>query len=237
MEERIQKLISARGLASRRRAEDWIAAGRVTVNGRRATLGERADPERDRVEVDGIPLPQAVPHTYLMLNKPRGYVSTLSDERGRPTAASLVASCGVRVWPVGRLDMDSEGLLLFTDDGALTHRLLHPSRQVEKEYLVRVRGSLEAALPILTGPMTLDGELLAPARVQVLHQWGDTGGLSVTITQGRNRQIRRMCAAAGLAVLRLRRIREGELRLDPGLKPGAWRHLTGQEVLLLQSSS
>ena len=133
MEERLQKLISACGLASRRAAEEWIAAGRVTVNGEKAHLGDRADLDRDAVLVDGRPLAPGGGRTYLMLNKPRGYVTTLSDEKGRKTVADLVAGSGARVWPVGRLDMDSEGLLLLTDDGALTQRLLHPSHQVEKE--------------------------------------------------------------------------------------------------------
>ena len=127
MEERLQKLISACGLASRRTAEGWITAGRVTVNGQTAHLGDRADPDRDRILVDGVPLDPGGGRTYLMLNKPRGYVTTLSDEKGRRTVADLVSDCGARVWPVGRLDMDSEGLLLLTDDGELTHRLLHPS--------------------------------------------------------------------------------------------------------------
>ncbi|MEF2822186.1 MAG: S4 domain-containing protein [Oscillospiraceae bacterium] len=127
MTERIQKLLAAAGLCSRRTAEEWIAAGRVTVNGRRVHVGDKADPETDDIRVDGRPLRGAAQHVYLMLHKPRGYVTTLSDERGRPTAASLVRGCGARVYPVGRLDLDSEGLLLFTNDGALTHALLHPS--------------------------------------------------------------------------------------------------------------
>ena len=147
MEERLQKLISACGLASRRAAEGWIAAGRVTVNGEKARLGDRADLDRDTVLVDGRPLIPGGGRTYLMLNKPRGYVTTLSDEKGRRTVSDLVAGCGVRVWPVGRLDMDSEGMLLLTDDGALTHQLLHPSHEVEKEYLVWVMGDLRKALP------------------------------------------------------------------------------------------
>ena len=154
MEERLQKLISASGLTSRRGAEDWITAGRVTVNGRVAALGDKADLSRDQVLVDGRPLPQEEnkQRTYLMLNKPRGYVSTLSDEKGRKTVAQLVSGCGCRVWPVGRLDMDSEGLLLLTDDGALTHRLIHPSHQVEKEYLEWVTGDVDRALHVLSGP-------------------------------------------------------------------------------------
>ena len=233
MEERLQKLISACGLASRRAAEEWIAAGRVTVNGEKAHLGDRADLDRDRVLVDGRPLEPGGQRTYLMLNKPRGYVTTLSDEKGRRTASDLVSGCGARVWPVGRLDMDSEGLLLFTDDGALTQQLLHPSHQVEKEYLVWVTGNVNRALPILSAPMVLDGEELSPARVRRGRDSGGVHQLSVTIRQGKNRQVRRMCAQAGLEVLRLKRVREGPLPLDRGLKPGQWRMLTAEEVRLL----
>ena len=145
MEERIQKLLSAAGICSRRAAEDYITAGRVTVNGRPAALGERADPDRDQILVDGRPLSARAEKVYLLLNKPRGYVTTLSDEKGRRTVADLVADCGVRVWPVGRLDLDSEGLLLLTNDGDLTDRLLHPRGEVEKVYRVRVRGPAEGA--------------------------------------------------------------------------------------------
>lgn len=235
MEERLQKLISSCGLASRRTAEEWIAAGRVTVNGQRARLGDRADPDRDRVLVDGKPLDPGGGRTYLMLNKPRGYVTTLSDEKGRRTVADLVAGCGSRVWPVGRLDMDSEGLLILTDDGELTHRLLHPSHEIEKEYLVWVTGDVKRALPILSAPMELDGDRLAPAGVRRGKTSGGVSQLSIVIHQGKNRQVRRMCARAGLTVLRLKRIREGRLSLDRTLKPGGWRELTGQEILLLTS--
>ena len=233
MEERLQKLISACGLASRRAAEEWIAAGRVSVNGEKARLGDRADLDRDTVLVDGKALEPGGGRTYLMLNKPRGYVTTLSDEKGRKTVAQLVEGCGVRVWPVGRLDMDSEGLLILTDDGALTQRLLHPSHEVDKEYLVWVTGNVNKALPILSAPMTLDGEPLAPARVRRGRDSGGVHQLAVTIHQGKNRQVRRMCAQAGLEVLRLKRIREGELSLDRTLKAGHWRALTGEERLLL----
>lgn len=233
MEERLQKLISSCGLASRRTAEEWIAAGRVTVNGQRARLGDRADPDRDRVLVDGKPLDPGGGRTYLMLNKPRGYVTTLSDEKGRRTVADLVSGCGSRVWPVGRLDMDSEGLLILTDDGELTHRLLHPSHEIEKEYLVWVTGDVKRALPVLSAPMELDGDRLAPARVRRGKTSGGVSQLSIVIHQGKNRQVRRMCAQAGLTVLRLKRVREGHLSLDRTLKPGSWRELTGQEILLL----
>ena len=234
MEERLQKLISSCGLASRRTAESWIEAGRVTVNGVTAHLGDKADPELDDIQVDGKPLRQNVEkRTYLMLNKPRGYVTTLSDEKGRKTVADLVAGCGARVWPVGRLDLDSEGLLLLTDDGELTNRLLHPSHEVEKEYLVWVAGDVETALPVLRGPMTLDGDRLAPAKVRQGRVSGEVSQLSVIIHQGKNRQVRRMCAQAGLHVLRLKRVREGSLWLDRDLKPGQYRKLTQEEVTTL----
>lgn len=237
MEERLQKLISSCGLASRRTAEAWISQGRVTVNGSRAALGDRADLERDRVEVDGVPLRPRTERTYLMLNKPRGYVTTLSDEKGRRTAASLVYGCGRRVWPVGRLDLDSEGLLLFTDDGELTHGLLHPSGEVEKEYLVWVAGDVDRALPILTAPMELDGEPIAPAQVRAGRRSEGVTQLSVVIHQGKNRQVRRMCAQAGLEVRRLKRVREGRVWLDRALRPGQWRPLTGEELRLLREEA
>lgn len=237
MEERLQKLISACGLASRRRAEEWITAGRVTVNGEKAHLGDRADLDRDEVMVDGRPLRPAGGQIYLMLNKPRGYVTTLLDEKGRRTVAQLVSGCGRRVWPVGRLDLDSEGLLILTDDGALTQRLIHPSHEVEKEYLVWVTGSVEKALPILSSPMELDGERLSPAKVRRGRSSGGVSQLSITIHQGKNRQVRRMCDQAGLSVLRLKRIREGTLLLDRSLRPGQWRNLTQQEILSLTQES
>lgn len=233
MEERLQKLISSCGLASRRAAEGWIIAGRVSVNGQKAHLGDRADLDRDEVLVDGKPLWPGEKHIYLMLHKPRGCVCTLSDEKGRKTVAQLVSGCGGRVWPVGRLDLDSEGLLLLTDDGTLTHQILHPSHEVEKEYLVWVTGRVEKAIPILSSPMELDGEQLSPAQVRRGKTSGGISQLSITIHQGKNRQVRRMCAKAGLTVLRLKRIREGNLMLDRGLKPGQWRELTQQELLSL----
>lgn len=230
MEERLQKILSSAGVCSRRKAEELLLAGRVKVNGIPARVGEKADLERDRVEVDGVLLSAPSVHTYLMLHKPRGYVTTLSDERGRPTAAQLVARCPARVWPVGRLDMDSEGLLLFTNDGALTHALTHPSHRVEKEYQVRVSGDVERALAILERPMTVDGENMVADRVERTGQ----DQLTIVIHQGKNRQVRRMCAAAGLEVLRLKRVREGLLRLG-NLQEGMWRLLTKQEISMLKS--
>ena len=227
--ERLQKIISARGVLSRRAAETYIRQGRVTVNGVPAVLGQRADPERDLIAIDGVRLAGEEQRVYLMLNKPRGYVTTLSDEQGRKTVAQLVEDCGVRVYPVGRLDLNSEGLLLMTNDGALTQRLTHPSHRVEKEYLVRVTGDVESAVPKLRRDMTVKGVHYLGARVRVLP--GDGAGsslLSVTIHQGKNRQGRNMCAACGLKVHRLRRIREGALALGE-LKSGQWRWLTPEE--------
>jgi 23S rRNA pseudouridine2605 synthase len=229
MEERLQKLLSSAGICSRRKAEEYLVAGRVTVNGQVAALGDKADIARDRVEVDGVALTTSAEHTYLMLYKPRGFVTTLSDEKGRKTVAQLVADCPVRVWPVGRLDMDSEGLLLLTDDGELTHQLTHPSHQVEKEYRVWVTGNVAQALPVLRRPMTIDGEGMEADRVE---QTGEQS-LTMVIHQGKNRQIRRMCDAAGLRVVRLKRVREGGLTLG-NLHTGQWRYLTGEEISLLK---
>lgn len=229
VEERLQKLLSAAGVCSRRQAETYIQAGRVTVNGKAARLGDKADLDRDRVEVDGAPLSAGEHRTYIMLNKPRGYVTTLSDEKGRRTVAGLVAACPARVWPVGRLDMDSEGLLLLTDDGALTQRLTHPSHEVEKEYQVWVRGDVDRALSILSAPVVDGGETLTADRVE---RTGENA-ITVVIHQGKNRQVRRMCAAAGLKVERLRRVREGKVLLG-GLRPGKWRPLTPEEIAFLQ---
>ena len=235
MTERVQKLLAAAGLCSRRTAEDWIAAGRVTVNGRTARIGDKADPETDTVAVDGRPIGGAAGHVYIMLHKPRGYVTTLSDERGRRTAAELVKDCGVRVYPVGRLDRDSEGLLLFTNDGALTQRLLHPSHQVDKVYIVDVSGADEASAGRLRAVTSLDGQPIAPAQVDELSRRGDRAEYRVVIHQGRKRQIRRMCAAAGLTVTRLRRVAEDGLELG-ALPPGQWRYLTAGELESIKGS-
>lgn len=229
MKERLQKLIASAGLCARRTAEEWIAAGRVCVNGAVASLGDRADPETDTVTVDGAPLPGKPGAVYLMLNKPRGYVTTLSDEYGRRTAAELVADCGVRVYPVGRLDRDSEGLLLFTNDGELAQRLLHPRHQVDKVYLVTVRGDIRGAAERLMAITQLDGEPIAPAQAAEVARHEGQAMLRVTIHQGKNRQVRRMCAQIGLHVVRLQRIQEDSLLLGD-LPAGKWRYLTGQEL-------
>lgn len=228
MKERIQKILSARGLASRRTAENWIRAGRVRVNGAVCTLGASADPDADRIEVDGVPLPPPPGKKYLMLNKPRGYVTTLKDEKNRKTAASLV-DCGCRVYPVGRLDYDSEGLLLFTNDGQLADRLMHPRANVGKTYEVTVEGDWRGGEALLARPIVLDGYRIHPPSVRLLRGEGSRAVFEITIREGRNRQIRRMCEAAGLRMLRLRRTQEGTLRLGM-LPPGKWRELTKEEI-------
>lgn len=235
MEERLQKLISTCGLTSRRQGEQWILDGRVTVNGKIAQLGDKADLGKDIICVDNTPLQTQEKRSYYMLNKPRGYVTTLSDEYDRKTVSDLMQDSGKRLWPVGRLDFQSEGLLIMTDDGDFTHKLLHPSHQVEKEYLVWVTGDLKKALPKLSAPMTLDGTLLAPAKVKVLEKNHQHTRLSITIHQGKNRQIRRMCTQVELSVKRLKRIREGSLHLDSNLPPGAWRPLSEKEISMLKN--
>lgn len=228
MEKRLQKILSEHAVASRRQAEVMISDGRVRVNGKIAHLGDRADDTKDQILLDGKPLPKKAKAVCLMLYKPRGYVTTLSDEFGRKTAASLV-SCGCRVYPVGRLDYASEGLLLFTNDGELANHLMHPRNAVEKTYEVTVRGNLDAAQELLSRPIELDGRKIQPPLVKLLRQGKEKATYEITIHEGRNRQIRRMCEAAGLTVLRLCRVREGSLELG-SLGVGKWRYLTGKEM-------
>ena len=182
----------------------------------------------------GKPLRRAEEKVYLMLNKPRGYVSTLKDERGRKTVRQLVAGCHARVYPVGRLDADSEGLLLMTNDGDLTLSLTHPSHEAGKTYLVSVRGDL-ARLPELEQPMDIDGYTVRPAKVYIRDQASPTEAhIEMTIHEGRNRQIRKMCEKCGLDVRRLKRVAVGDLHLDPKLAPGKWRMLTPEEIAYLK---
>lgn len=232
MTERLQKLLSQRGVASRREAEELIRAGRVAVNGVPASLGEKADPETDRITLDGRPLPPPPGRVYILLNKPKGYVTTLSDELGRRNAAQLVSGCHQRVYPVGRLDMDSEGLLLFTNDGAFAQSLAHPRNEVEKGYRVWVTGFTAQSLDLLRRPVELDGRAIRPPEVELVHRDGTRAELMIVIHEGRNRQIRRMCGLAGLTVTRLRREREGSLTLG-GLPEGRWRYLTPAEIAAL----
>ena len=229
MTERLQKILSARGVCSRRKAEEYILAGRVTCNGRVCTLGETADPEVDEILLDGKALPIGGSSVYIMLHKPRGFVTTLSDEKGRRNAAQLVADCGQRVYPVGRLDMDSEGLLLFTNDGAFANAMMHPRHEVDKIYEVWVTGFTQQNLEKLKKPIELDGYTIKTPGVVLVKASGDQALIRVTIHEGRNRQVRRMCSAAGLHVTRLRRVGEGKLTLGD-LPKGKWRYLTADEV-------
>jgi 23S rRNA pseudouridine2605 synthase len=229
VKERIQKILSERGVASRRAAEKLISDGLVTVNGRTATLGESADADTDEICVRGERLNAPPERVYIMLNKPRGYVTTLSDERGRKTVVELVSGCGVRVYPVGRLDLDSDGLLILTNDGELANHLMHPKNEVRKTYLAAVSGDVDAAIPKLREPVTLDGVTVTAKSVTRINE----RQLELTIGEGRNREVRRMCAAAGLRVERLTRVSEGELTLGE-LKTGKWRHLTAAEITLLR---
>ena len=206
MTQRLQKILSARGVASRRAAEKMIEEGRVSVNGAVALLGQSADPDMDEILLDGKPLPTGSEAVYIILHKPRGYVTTLSDEKDRKNVAQLVADCGIRVYPVGRLDLDSEGLLLLTNDGEFANRLMHPKHEVEKSYLTWVEGYSEAALERLKRPITLDGYTIRSPKVRLVKP----GLLEITIHEGRNRQVRRMCEAAGMHVTRLKRVREVE---------------------------
>jgi len=227
--ERLQKVLARAGLGSRRACEELIAEGRVTVNGEVADLGRRVDPERDHVAVDGAVVPTRPGLVHYVLNKPAGVVTTAADTHGRPTVVELVPA-EPRVFPVGRLDADTEGLLLLTNDGDLAHRLTHPSFGVEKEYVAQVEGRpSRAALRRLREGVELDDGRTAPAKVAEL----EPGVLRLTIHEGRNRQVRRMCEAVGHPVVRLVRTRIGPLR-EPRLKPGEWRPLEVAEVLALE---
>ena len=232
MKERIQKLLSQRGVASRRQAEQMILQGRVTCNDVVCVLGQSVDPELDLIQVDGRPLPSPQQNVYIVLHKPKGYVTTLSDEKGRKNAAQLVAECGRRVYPVGRLDMDSEGLLLFTNDGEFANRLMHPSHEIDKTYRVEVKGFSFDNFDKLKKPICLDGRRIMPPELELLSHENDFATIQVTIHEGRNRQVRRMCARAGMQVKRLQRIREGQLELGD-LPVGKWRYLTEQELEML----
>lgn len=229
MTERLQKILSARGVASRRAAEKMIGAGRVSVNGVTAGLGTSADPEKDEILLDGKPIPKQQDFMYIMLHKPRGYVTTMSDEKGRPTVRQLVEDCGCRVYPVGRLDYDSEGLLIMTNDGDFANRMMHPKHEVSKTYAVWVKGYHAAATALLARPITLDGYPIRKPEVKLARAEGDQAKFFVTIHEGRNRQVRRMCQAAGMTVTRLSRVSEGILQLGQ-LPKGKWRHLTKEEL-------
>ncbi len=234
MMQRLQKILSAAGIASRRAAETMIGEGRVTVNGKTATVGMSADPETDTILVDGEPVSIAVRRRYIILHKPKGYVTTMKDERGRPTVADLTEDAGGRLYPVGRLDMDSEGLLIMTDDGALANALMHPSHEVNKIYNVFVQGEdVKASIKAMQTMDRLEGEPIAKPQVMLIELKGQYAEIQVTIHEGKNRQVRRMCKACGLGVNRLIRIAEGPILLGE-LPAGKWRTMTREEVSFLQ---
>jgi len=232
---RLQKLLARAGLGSRREAEQWISAGRVTVNGEKAVIGQSVDPDRDQIEVDGRPLPSAETKVYFLINKPAGYVTTLRDPQGRPTVRDLVKDVPVRLFPVGRLDYNTEGLLLLTNAGDLGNRLARPRHEVGKTYLVRVRGTLAPAdrRRLQEGVLLEDGPT-APALVENLRRSGSHTWFEITIHEGRNRQVRRMCEFLGYPVSRLKRIRLGPLEVG-NLEPGKFRKLDPAEIEQLKS--
>lgn len=236
---RIQKVLSDQGILSRRRTEELIKEGRITVNGRPAQPGHPIDIRRDIVAIDGerVWFQKKKKNYYVMLHKPRGYVTTMSDEKGRRSVADLVADFPVRLYPVGRLDKDSEGLLLMTNDGDFANTLMHPANHIGKTYRVTVRPGIseDQLVKLSSGVLLDDGYTTQPAQVHVLDQQPGRVVLQMTITEGKNRQIRRMCRQAGLSVLRLRRVQEHTLHLG-NLPSGKWRYLTDEELQDLKGS-
>lgn len=233
---RLQKLLARAGLGSRRVCDELVQQGRVAVNGEVAEPGRRVDPEHDRITVDGVQVPVREGLVYYLLNKPPGVITTADDPQGRRTVVDLVPQ-EPRVVPSGRLDADTEGLLVLTNDGDLVFGLTHPSRGVDKHYLAEIEGSPSAeALRRLREGVDLDGRFTAPARAQVVDTSGDRAALEIVIHEGRNRQVRRMCEAVGHPVVRLVRTRIGPLT-DPSLAPGEWRHLESSEVRALYAAA
>lgn len=227
---RLQKFMADRGIASRRKCEELIEAGLVKVNGRRAKVGDKVDPVRDKVTVEGRHISSDTSPRYIMLHKPRGFITTMSDERGRRCVAELVADVGDRVYPVGRLDKDSEGLLLLTNDGGFANALTHPSHHVPKFYRVTLRpGISDEQLAAFSNGLDIDGRRTAPAQIRVLHKEEGRTVVEVVLYEGRNRQIRNMFDVLGIEVARLKRTAIGSLKL--GMLPqGKWRELTKDEV-------
>ncbi|TYO95574.1 pseudouridine synthase [Desulfallas thermosapovorans] len=236
--ERLHKFMARSGVASRRGSEELIAQGKVRVNGKLVTVpGLKIDPLRDRVEVDGRPVRRPEKKVYLLLNKPTGYVSTVSDPRGRRKVTDLLGGIKQRVYPAGRLDYDSEGLLLLTNDGELTYALTHPRHEIPKTYQALVQGVPGAGkLAELARGVVLQDGPTSPAKVRMLKNKGHSALLEITIHEGRNRQVRRMCQHIGHPVLSLRRVSIGPLKIGD-LQPGRYRHLTTREVKMLMKAA
>lgn len=234
---RLQKILADRGIASRRKAEELIRAGKVAVNGKTAQVGDKADPETDRITVNGKPLRGRSRPVYIMLHKPRGYITTMSDEKERKCVAELVRGIPQRIYPVGRLDRESEGLLLMTNDGAFANAMTHPSRHVPKTYRVTIRPDVTGEqMRRMAEGIVIDGRKTAPADVRVLVREPGRVVLQVVLHEGRNREIRKMCEALGLETARLKRTAFGTLKL--GMLPaGKWRELTDEEVVRLKAAA
>lgn len=230
MEKRLQKILSEMGIASRRKAEEIILEGRITVNGRIAELGTKADPAKDHIKLDGKLLTRREPKTYIIFNKPRNVVTSLQDPEGRTTVKDFLRGVKYRVYPVGRLDYDSEGLLLLTNDGDFANAVLHPSKKISKTYLVKVKGIPEEGglVKLRKGVKLIDG-LTAPAKVKMIKTTENNSWLEITIHEGRKRQIRRMLESIGHPVLKLQRIRINGIDLGT-LGPGGYRYLTTEEI-------
>ena len=235
---RLQKYFTDCGVLSRRAAEEQIKLGRVLVNGKVASLGDSVTPYTDKVEWNGkIIIPLCDERVCVLLNKPRGYVTTMFDERGRKNVSMLVEDVGVRVYPVGRLDMDSDGLLILTNDGSLANELTHPRHEIPKIYHVKIKGFVSnEQINALSQPMTIDGYRILPVKVTAISRTPEGSVLEMTLFEGRNRQIRKMCEIAGLTVKRLSRVSIGNLKLD-GMPVGKWRHLDESEVEYLKRAT
>lgn len=234
-EERLQKYLSECAVASRRKSEELIRGGKVKINGKVAEIGDKVDPARDTVTVNGKKVSAVKDKYYIMLNKPRGYVTTMSDELGRKCVAELVSDVGASVYPVGRLDRDSEGLLLMTNDGEFANAVMHPRKHVAKTYRVTVRSNInDAQVEKLENGIMLDGQITLPSEVHIVEKSAERSVFEITIYEGRNRQIRKMCEDVSLEVIRLKRNSVGSVKLGM-LQPGKWRELTDDEVRKLVS--
>ena len=232
---RLQKYMSECGVASRRKSEELIEKGAVKVNGVVAKIGDSVDPKRDIITLNGKKIENKTVAKYIMLHKPRGFVTTMSDELGRRCVASLVEDVGERVYPIGRLDRNSEGLLLLTNDGEFANAVMHPSKHVAKVYRVTIRPDIsDEQIAAMSDGMMIDGRMTAPAQVTVLEKRDDRAVIEIVLFEGRNRQIRKMCEKCGITVMRLKRISVGPIELG-SLESGKWRHLSAGEVSRMKS--